>query len=200
MKHNRKFLMTVMGATLILAGTARASFILDFQSVTGTGPFSFLYNADFGSNGTAEELVVGDFTTVYDIVGFVSATAPAGFTMTTQLLGITPAAQSPTDSPTLMNVTFTYTGVTLTADHVFTGFTVVSTAGLTQAGSTSGQDMDVRGGNLGDTTGTTVPRAAVTGTPEPATMGLFGMSLLLLGAMRLRPKNAADRQKGVTER
>jgi PEP-CTERM motif len=188
MKHNRKFLMTLMGATLMLAGTARASFVLDFQSVTGGGPFSFLYNADFGSNSNTEELVAGDFTTLYDIVGFMSATAPVGFTMTNQLLGITPSAQSPTDSASLMNVTFTYTGTTITADHVFTGFTVVSTAGSTQAGFTSGQDMDVRGGNLGDTTGTTVPLAAVAGVPEPATMGLLGVSLVLLGAMRLRPK------------
>jgi hypothetical protein len=181
-------LMTLMGATLMLAGTARASFVLDFQSVTGGGPFSFLYNADFGSNSNTEELVAGDFTTLYDIVGFMSATAPVGFTMTNQLLGITPSAQSPTDSASLMNVTFTYTGTTITADHVFTGFTVVSTAGSTQAGFTSGQDMDVRGGNLGDTTGTTVPLAAVAGVPEPATMGLLGVSLVLLGAMRLRPK------------
>ncbi len=188
MKHNRRFLMTVMGATLMLAGTARASFILDFQSVTGGGPFSFNYNADFGANSGLEELVTGDFTTLYDIVGFMSATAPVGFSMTTQLLGITPSAQSPTDSASLMNVTFTYTGSTLTADQIFTGFTVVSTAGSNQAGFTSGQDMDVSGGDLGDTARTTVPLAAATGIPEPTTMGLFGVSLLLLGALRLRPK------------
>src|SRR5205807_2215903 len=45
MNHNRKFLLTLMGAGMMLAGTARASFIFDFQSVTplGGGQFSYLY-------------------------------------------------------------------------------------------------------------------------------------------------------------
>jgi hypothetical protein len=188
MKHNRRFLMTVMGAALMLAGTARASFVLDFQSVTGGGPFSFTYNADFGSNSGTEELVAGDFTTLYDIVGFVSATAPTGFTMSSQLIGITPASQSPTDSASLINVTFVYTGSTVATDHTFTNFIIVSTAGSTQRGVTSGEDMDLKGGSLGDTTGTTVPLAVQAGVPEPATMGFVGLSLFLLGAMRLRRK------------
>jgi PEP-CTERM motif len=194
MKHNRKFLMTVMGATLILAGTARASFIFDFQSVTplGGGQFSYLYNLDFGSNGGAEELLATDFATLFDIVGFVSASAPAGFTTSSQLTGILPPFQSPPDSATLMNVTYRYTGSPITTNMTFTGFTIVSTSNSTQAGFTSGQDTAIQDGmtKLGDTSGTTVPGVQINplgDTPEPATMGLFGMSLLLLGALRLRP-------------
>jgi len=185
-----KFLMTLVGAIGMLSSTARASFIFDFQSVTplGGGQFAYHYDLDFGSNNSQEELLNGDFATVFDIVGFVSATAPAGFTTSSQLTGVIPPFQAPPDSPSIINVTYTYTGVPVLNNTMFTGFTIVSTVSSTQAGFTSGQDTAIQDGTtkLGDTTGTTVPLAVQAGVPEPGTLAMIGAGFVLLGAFRAR--------------
>ena len=77
-----------------------------------------------------------DFLTIYDVGGapeFVSATAGPGFTVQTAMLGVDPAQTLPNDEAGRMNVTFKYAGPppTVTADTVFTGFSIVSTLGPT---------------------------------------------------------------------
>ena len=54
----------------------------------------------------------GSFFTIYDFVGYVagSATAPPGWEVQVALIGLTNATQAPTDSPSIVNLTFAYIG------------------------------------------------------------------------------------------
>jgi hypothetical protein len=54
----------------------------------------------------------GSFFTIYDFVGYVagSATAPPGWEVQVALIGLTNATQAPTDSPSIVNLTFVYIG------------------------------------------------------------------------------------------
>ncbi len=195
MQSCMKLLMTLGIAAMLGGTTARASFFADFLSVSPAGSnFDYTYNLDFGSNNGAEELLSGDFVTIYDIVGFVSAIAGSPFSMSTQTIGITPPFQAPPDSGSLMNVTFTYTGPTVLVNDSFTGFTIVSTDSGTQGGFSSGQDTAVVDGmtKLGDTTGTPVPAALVSGAPEPMSLLLMGFGLLSVALLRRRRRPKLD--------
>jgi hypothetical protein len=80
----------------------------------------------------------GTFFTIYDIPDFVSASAPSGWGVVTQLVGMTPSSiNGPSiDMEAVMNVTFVYSGPVLHANGVIvpiTGFTIVSKDSLTVA-------------------------------------------------------------------
>jgi hypothetical protein len=120
-------------SVLAAAGGAQASLLPAFTGTTPVGPnTSFNYSLVFAtalSPGPVEQLDAGDFVTIYDIPGFVSATAPAGFTVSTQNLGVTAQGTFPLDDPVVPNVTFSYTGPPITADTVFPGANIVSIFG-----------------------------------------------------------------------
>ena len=122
-------------SVLAAAGAAQASFLPFFDGVTepGSPPFEFCYDLVFSTSGGAapvERLETGDFLTIYDIPGFLSATAPVSFSLSTQNSGINGPGTAPNDDPALPNVTFTYTGAPLGSDTVFTGAEIASTFGF----------------------------------------------------------------------
>ena len=102
---------------------AYGSFVPSFANTT-PGPatnttfnYALIFNTGQSAGGQPfERLEAGDFLTIYDIEGFVSAAAPAGFSVSTQNVGITAFGTFPTDVPSVVNVTYTYTGSTQTAD------------------------------------------------------------------------------------
>ncbi len=200
MKTNYKpLVLTVLVLILSTAPTAHAGFAPDFLGTTPSGPnTAFNYNLIFATIAGEESLDAGtgavapgvagsqDFLTVFDILGFVSATAPAGFTVQTQLVGIAGPFQSPPDSPTLTNVTFRYSGPDITVDTIFTGVNIVSTSGASGLGLYSSQRSDLDGFDAGTKIGETGYTVIPAPIPEPAAATL--LSLAAFGLLRRRSR------------
>jgi hypothetical protein len=173
-------------SVLLMSGAAYASFDPVFTGTSPSAPnTSFNYALVFGTAGTpsTERLEPGDFVTIYDITGLVNATAPAGFSVSTQNSGINGFGTSPTDSAALPNATFTYTGSTVSTDTTFTGFSIVSTVPDTTIGQFTSEDTSNNTGTSGQPVGhigpVTIPGG---GIPEPSSvlsLGAFGMLAVL---------------------
>jgi len=91
---------------------AHADIIPSFDSITPSGSnFQFNYTATVTGDQRVE---TGDFFTIYDFNGLVpnSATMPANWSFSSLLIGVTPSRVNPPDDPTILNITFTYTGTT----------------------------------------------------------------------------------------
>lgn len=176
-----------------MASAANAGLAPDFLGNTPSGANTvFNYNVIFTTFGAEELLDAGtgtvapglsgsqDFLTLYDVPGFVSATAPAGFTVQTQLAGIGGPFQNPPDSPALVNVTFRYAGPDITVNTIFTGLNIVSTFDANGIGFYSSQRTDNDGLDIGTKIGET--GNTVLPIPEPASaamiLGIAGLSLL----------------------
>lgn len=103
---------TVTVAGNLLSGIRVALF--SGPAANGTN-FNWAYTATLKSGSTLNS---GDFFTIYDVGGFGPALPVAnpviipasGWSSSIQLAGTNGSGQSPTDSSTLYNVTFTYTG------------------------------------------------------------------------------------------
>ncbi len=201
MMHMRN--VSLVAALLAAAAVpARAGFAPDFIGTTA-GPGAntgFNYNLIFTTIGAAEERLEGaagapapdvinsaDFLTIYDVSGFVSATAPANFTVQTPIVGINGPFTAAPDDPTLTNITFVYRGPDITFDTIFTGAFIVSSSNLTNIDYYSSQRTDNDGLDINrkiGEVGTTVVPGVV---PEPSSLMLAGLGVLgLVGATRRR--------------
>src|SRR5688500_7503938 len=179
----------------LTAQTASASFMPVFLNTTGSGPFTFNYNLNFSTLGPVSNprLDSGAYVTIYDIAGYVSHTAPAIFSVTPQLLGISEPVVNPNDDPALMNLTFRYNGPSLTLDIVFPGFTIVSTFGFTALDHYTSIFTNASNNTQSSEIGSIlVPSATPTGGPGPnvpdggSTIALFGSALFGLAMLRRR--------------
>jgi hypothetical protein len=191
-----------------LPSAARANTItVSFVSVVpiGGGLFQWNYRIaedEFGraTNGAAPGAVssssstegqTADYFTIYDVVGFMSGSAPANWSIQTLMSGSTPEFIGNPDNAGITNVTFFYTGASTVGPFVLGDFSIVSNSGTSINGYWSSEDTE----NTGLTDGTTnwsgghvlVP---TTTTPEPASMLLVGSGLLGLGAKFRRRRNA----------
>ena len=135
-------LAAVVGCVAFAANDARASFDAVFNNVTPNGSnFDFNYTLDFSAALPGEEIGAmpgPSFVTIYDLgpaSSVVGITAPAGFSFTTQLLGINGFNTNPTDSPTSLNVTFTYNGPVVSSSTSFPGAVVTSIYGGMRLGA-----------------------------------------------------------------
>ena len=195
---------------IVLVGTAvgeaRAGFVNVLEDGTSDIPNGvFVYQVDFntqidtGSGSPVEVATPGDFTTMYDLPGLISATLnpayAAQFTLTTQISGVTPANVLPTDGP-LTNVTLTYIGATLTSSQqyvdaltIVSAFTAINPQGQFTAQSTKGFGLDA-GMKIGSIGSVSIPRSV----PEPA-----ALALLLIGGVAVGLR-ARTRQRSVVLR
>ena len=191
---------------LLACSASQAAIIAQFTGTTPSGSnTSYNYNLVFSTNSGLDRLESGsnivnpgavnsaDFITLYDVAAtglggnFVSATAGAGWGVSTQNLGVNASQTSPIDDPLLTNVTFQYTGPTISADTIFGGFNiVVSNHDGTTLKQFTGQYTDNEGAELGSKI-SEIGRVAVpagTSIPEPGTVGLGLMAALGLLARR----------------
>jgi hypothetical protein len=189
---------------LALGTVAMANIIPTNTSVVPTGSnFTWNYNftvaADQNVNsGTVplsysvspKDLASGGFVTIYDFNGYVagSCAGPAGWTCLVQNTGYTPSDTLPTDSASIVNLTWIYTsGSAIHGPATVNGFSAVSNYGLagtveftSRGWRNQGQQQGSITDNIGDTTGPSP-------VPEPATLALLGGGILA-GAFRLKSK------------
>jgi PEP-CTERM motif-containing protein len=180
---------------VVLCGVAGASIIPYETSISApvSGVYTWNYSVSVASDETlttsgsvTRSTPPGTFFTIYDIVGYVasSASAPAGWSVSVQLLGITPSGANVTDSASLENVTWTYTGSNVAGPTVLSGFSFGSTDGHIATGQFSAQSMNNISLGVDDQEGpVNVPDPPV---PEPASLGLMGGSLIGLGMFSKR--------------
>jgi hypothetical protein len=179
--------MTVAGAVL-----ANASITVSNPVVSGGGPnFTWAY----GISGDGQEQLnatVPTFFTIYDFAGYVAGSifAPAGWTATTQLVGTTPSGQIIPDSPSILNLVFTYNGAIAPVPTIAagpSGFGALST--LVQAnpnGFFTYQAQKIT--NLTASDQGQGPTSVPTAIPEPLSMTMLGGGLALIGMLRFRRK------------
>ncbi|MBC8108031.1 MAG: hypothetical protein H7Z14_15695 [Anaerolineae bacterium] len=174
---------------LLMSGAANASFVPVFSN-TAPGPatnttfnYALVFNTAQVSGQAFERLDSGDFVTIYDIPGFVSATAPPLFTVATQLLGVNGFGTAPSDDPVLPNVTFTYTGSSLTTNTTFVGGAIVSNFSGTGVDNFTSEDTHnlapLAGQPIGQIGFVTVPAGGGV-VPEPSILGLGAFGALTL--------------------
>ena len=141
---------------------------------------------------TDSQLQTGNYFTIYDFNGYVagSAVAPAGWTPTLSNVGPTPELVRPEDNPNIPNLSFRYTGPTITAGQTGLGnFWAVSAYQLpTDSFFTARTNRSSDGRIDTNITSTSVPVPTATPVgltvPEPTTLALAGLGLPLVGFAR----------------
>lgn len=185
--------------TLIAASSAHASIIYMFDSVTpiGGGSFDWEYTAQLSADQKIDTTLSPAYAVVYDFLGVTGATTSdvvAGLTLDTFLEDTTspqPFDQDVPDSPTIPNVVTTMTG-SFEAEELTDLYTIdiISTAGpdLEKSVFQSAQALkDAPGDPANNTvTGNTAQIIGPSIVPEPATLLIMGIGLIVLGSRRKR--------------
>jgi len=185
-------------AAVAVSQTASAGIIPASVTVTPDGGnFRWTYAAVLPTNLLLQS---GNYFTIYDVGGLVPGTisAPSGWAATTGIGVAVPPGLNPHDPGTAPDITFKYTGPTVTGQVGLGNFMFDSTIGkgstLTWTASNVNASSLVPDYNITQTTGPAAPVShggnPPPGVPEPTTLALAGLGLPIIGAFRRwRKKN-----------
>jgi hypothetical protein len=189
---NPKLIAAAIFCVAASAGV-RADVIPTLTDITPSNT-NFQWNYDV--NVTAKQTVnTGDYFTIYDFGSIIpnSATAPAGWTLTTNPIGVTPSKVSPTDNPGVLNLTWTYTGANPIAGASDLGlFSVATTTNQIRTGDFTGFATL----NQGPQAGSKVSNVGNVAVPVPEASALFplvGLAAAVGFTALLRRSRAAAR-------
>jgi len=179
-----------------LGSQAQAGFVPFLQTpAAGGSSNTFVYNLVFSTNGGTETLTSGNLITLYDFNSGVTTgniVAP-GFNVTIQNTGINPVPSqgviNPIDSATISNITFTYTGATLTSDAGFGVTITLPGVFTTRVGQYSAQNNLVTTGTNTQLGAVLLPTSVV---PEPASVVLAGLGFCGVLGLSVRRNRRAQ--------
>src|SRR5262245_22410777 len=162
---------TRIGLVLCLAVVGKASAgLLPVQvGVTPEGSdFRYTYSIQLQSGGVLQP---GDYFTIFDFAGLLPnhQAQPVGFDYDSTPIGHTPARLNPVDDAGIANLTWTYSGATITGPLDLGTFSALSQYGEATDGTFTGQTHRQVDGHLnGNITDTRIPVPAGPGVPEPS--------------------------------
>ena len=191
MTRSTRLILLACAAAVAAAGPAAAGLLPTQWSVTPEdGNYRWTYAIVLP---TDSQIRTGDYFTIYDFAGYVpgSNSQPADWTFTTQNLGPTPPDVVPMDDPAVPNVSWKYTGPTVTSGQIGLGnFWALSNFGQSaDSFFTASTHRTSDGRTDNNITTTTVPVPVATPpVPEPATLALVGLGLPLAALLRRRKR------------
>jgi hypothetical protein len=188
-------LFTAAVAAVAVSQTASAGIIPASVTVTPDGGnFRWTYAAVLPTNLLLQS---GNYFTIYDVGGLVPGTisTPSGWTATTGIAVAAPTGLDPHDSGTAPDITFKYTGPTITGQVGLGNFmfdsTISKASTLTWTASNVNASTLAPDQNITQTTGPAAPINHSGGggppaVPEPTTLALAGLGLPLIALARRR--------------
>jgi hypothetical protein len=140
-----------------------------------------------------EMVTTGDFFTIYDFGVFVprSNTQPAGWTFSSLLIGVTPGQVSPTDNPTIPNLTWTYAGTPISGSAALGTFSLLSDTNQLRTADFAAQ------GTRSDGSGTKINNVGTVSVPVPEVsalapiIGICGLGMIGFATSILRRRQIA---------
>jgi hypothetical protein len=176
----------------LLAAPAQAGLIPASVSITPeAGNFRWTYAVVLP---TDMKLQAGSYFTVYDFGGLLpgSEVAPDGWTVTVARTTPPPSGVNPVDDPGIDDLTFRYSGPSVTGQIGLGNFWAVSTVGTSSSTEFTASNPQASNGNIDHNLVSTIapsPPGAAPGVPEPGTLALACLGLpLAAGRLFRRPK------------
>ena len=194
-----RMFFVALGGILLLSGMAQASIIPSLVAGPvniGGGQFRYDYQITLSaderldpaatngvtcpgpSNSNVQCNPAGTFVTIYDVPGFVSASATAPFFTTNEALtGPTPNSINGAafDSTSLINVTYTYNGPVINGPATFGGFSIVTTfSGVNPVGNFTSQSTNNTSSTTSGTSDQVIGSVPIPIGPSAATATVSG--------------------------